>query len=359
MVNELLSKRLNCCYRAVVFGLAAAALLVLSGLRPAQADQPVKMTIGYQSLWATGGEIFEALRRTNILELNGIKAEFKIFTWGAPLGEAAVAGEIDNIFASDVPVVRTVARIPGAQVVARTHDYRFAVISQPDFKGGLADLRGKTLSGAIGGTIFPRALEHIVAAGVKEPFKEINIINQDVAEQPAALQGKSADAVATWDPTLEKLVQSGFRVVWVSGTGEASGWMGLTGSFLKKYGEDGAVRFIKSWIMAAWWTSNNLETAHEWFKETSRIGTDLLKASAQADRYLKAPTADIKSMDFVIDDSAVAASQRVIKMLFERNLLKDQVEVAPMLHMSYVKQAQADIAAGKHPKLSDIQVVSK
>lgn len=343
--------------------LSAAVLgLVLTGpwaVDVAHAKQPVKMTIGYQSLWATGGEVFETLRRTNILQLNGIEADFKIFTWGNPLGEAAVAGEIDNIFASDVPVVRTVARIPGAKVVSRTHDYRFAVIAQPDFKGGLVDLRGKTLSGAIGGTIFPRALEHVVAAGIKEPFKEINIVNQDVAEQAAALQSKSVDAVATWDPTQERLVQAGYRVIYASKAGEATGWMGLTGQFLKKYGEDGAVRFLKAWIIASWWTSNNIETAHAWFGETSRIDKSLLKASAQADRYLKAPVKDFRSMDFVIDESSVRASQRVIEMLVSRNLLQSKLDVASMLDMSYIEKAQADIDAGKHHELGEIRVMTK
>src|ERR1700722_5775884 len=60
----------------------------------ARAAEPIKVVIGYQSLWAAGGEVVEALRHTNIFELNGISAEFKTFTFGGPLAEAAVAGDI-------------------------------------------------------------------------------------------------------------------------------------------------------------------------------------------------------------------------------------------------------------------------
>lgn len=329
-----------------------------SGLVPFSAfgQQPIEMNIGYQSLWATGGEIFETLKRTNILELNGIKGNFKTFTYGGPLGEAAVAGEIDNIFAADAPVLRAVARIPGAKVLARTHDQRFAIIAQRDFKGGLVDLRGKTLSGPFGTTTFPRCIEHIVAAGIRDPFKEIKIINQDVAEQATSLQSRAVDAVTTWDPTQERLIQAGYKVLYASKPGEGGGWMGLSGKFLSKYGEEGAVRFLKAWIMAAWWTSNNIETAHDWFAETSRIDKGLLRVSAQADRYLKSKVADIKTMDFVIDEDQMRASQRVMDFLHAQKLLQARMDVAQYLDMRYIRKAQTDIDAGRLPKLSDIKV---
>jgi len=335
-------------------GIATAVAPSLAAAQP-----PVEMNIGYQSLWATGGEIFETLRRTNILELNGIKANFKTFTFGGPLGEAAVAGEIDNIFAADAPVLRAAARIPGAKVVSRTHDQRFAIIAQPDFKGGLAELRGKRLSGPFGTTTFPRCIEHIIAAGIKDPFKEMTIVNQDIAEQATALQSKSVDAVTTWDPTQERLIRAGYKVLYSSKEGEGGGWMGLGGRFLGKYGEDGAVRFLKAWVMAAWWTSNNIETAHDWFAQTSRIEKDLLRVSAQADRYMKAPVKEITKLDFTISPDQVAAAQRVMDFLYNQKLLQARMDVAPMLESSYMKRAQADIAAGKHPKLSDIRIVSK
>lgn len=344
------SRRFASCLLAI--GTAIASM-------SAVAQQPIEMNIGYQSLWATGGEIFETLRRTNILELNGIKGNFKTFTYGGPLGETAVAGEIDNIFAADAPVLRAAARIPGAKVIARTHDQRFAVVAQPDFKGGLADLRGKKLSGPFGTTTFPRCIEHIVAAGIKDPFKEITIINQDVAEQATALQSRSVDAVTTWDPTQERLIQAGYKVLYASKPGEGGGWIGLTGKFLNKYGEDGAVRFLKAWIMAAWWTSNNIEMAHDWFAQTSRIDKSLLRVSAQADRYMKSPVRDIKTMDFVIDEDQMRASQRVMDFLHAQKLLQARMDVAPYLDMRYITKAQADIDAGRLPKLSDIKVVAR
>ncbi len=341
--------------RAALASAAGASALAV-GI-PALASQKVKMTVGYHSLWATVGEIFETLRHTNILELHGIEATWEKFTYGGPLGEGYVAGKIDNIIAADVPVLRGLARRTGT-VLHRTHDWRFAVVAQPDFKGGLADLKGKKFAGPFGTTVFPRTVRRFVEAGIKDPFKEITIINQDVAEQANALQGKLVDAVVTWDPTTERLVSQKIgKIIWESQPGDGAGWQGLSAEFIKKHGEDVVVRYLKAWIMATWWASNNLELAHKWFGETSRIGADLLQVSARADRYLKAPTKDIKTMNFELLPTEVASAQEVMDFMLERKLLQNKLEVAPLVDMKYMRKAQADIAAGKHEALSKIKVV--
>lgn len=336
---------------------ALVVATALAGPAGAQQRDPIKVTLGYQTLWAGGGEIFEVLRHTNILELNGIQGEFRKFTYGGPLGEAAVAGEIDNIYGADAPALRAAARIPGAKLLHRTHDFRFGIVAQPDFQGGVTDLRGKTISGPFGTTTFPRSVEKLVAAGIEKPFSEIRMINQDVAEQPAALQAKQVDAVTTWDPTMEKLIRSGYKPLMISKPGDdGGGWQGLSGKWLEKYGEEGAVRFLKAWIMATWWASNNIDKAHQWFGETSRIPVDLLKVAAQADRYLKGPVADIKTIDLRLDQETVKASQRVMDFLHERKLLQDKMDVTNYVDTSYIERAQKEIDEGKHPSLSDIKI---
>ncbi|HTJ95168.1 MAG TPA: hypothetical protein VL424_18895, partial [Pararobbsia sp.] len=179
-----------------------AALVMLVFATSAHAQQPpTKIVLGYQALWASGGDIFETLRHTNILQLYGFDAEFKTFTSGPPLGEAAVAGAVDNFYAADAPVLRAASHLPGSKVLARSHDSRYAIIVGPDFKGGIPELKGKTLSGLFGTTVFPRAVRQIASAGVTDPFKQIHIINQDIPDAAAALQAKQIDATVTWDPT--------------------------------------------------------------------------------------------------------------------------------------------------------------
>jgi len=339
--------------------LAAAGMLVASALSVSVRAEPIKMRLGYQSLWAGGGEITEVLRHTNILALNGIEAEFKTFTFGGPLAEAAVAGDIDNVFAADAPVLRAMARMPGSKIFQFTHDARFGVLVRPDFGGGLADLRGKKLSGPFATTTFPRAIKAIEAAGIAQPFKEITIINQDIAEQTNAMQAKLVDAVTTWDPTMERLMQQKLATpIWIAPRGENMGMQGFSGKWVEKNGEDGVVRFLKAWIMATWWASNNIDKAHAWFGQTSRLSPDLLKVATDFDRYLAKPIDDIKTIDLVISDKDIESTQGVMDFLLANKLLNAKIDAKTYFDMGPARKAQAEVAAGKLPDLAAIKVVT-
>jgi len=339
--------------RTYLVRLASALAIVCSSAH----GQNVKMTFGYQSLWATGGEISETLRRTNILALNGIVADFKTFSQGAALGEAYVAGATDNQFAGDFPTLFAVARKPG-KVISRTHDWRYAILVTQDFKGTrLADLKGKRFAAPVGSAVFPRAMGHLISAGLKDPFSDLTIINQDIGEQVAALQGKSVDAVLSWDPTVERILQTGLaKPLYMSKPGEGQGWLAVSQEFLDKTGRDGTVRFMKAWIMSIWWASNNVATAQKWFGETSRIPVDLLVASAKQDRYLKQPVQDIKSIDLLISDQDIRDTQAGMDFQVARKLRTNKTDVASLVDMQYLRQAQRDIAEGKHPALAEIKM---
>lgn len=339
-------------------GAAAVATSAVGISTPALAQARTKVTLGYQSLWAGQGEIFETLRNTNIPELFGLDAQFKTFSFGPPLVEAALAGDVDNLIAADVPVLRGAARLQGTKVLARTHDWRWGIVAQPDFKGDVADLKGKRFSGAFGTTVFPRSVETLVAAGIKDPFRDLSIVNQDVTEQVAALQSKQVDAVSTWDPTLERLVRLGYRLVYESKQGDSPSWLGLSGRWLERNGDEGAVKVLKAWIVAAWWASNNIEQARTWFAATSRIDRDILVATSKADRYLRAPVAEVTSLDFTIDAEQIKASQRVINFLVERKLLQQPIDVPAFIDQQPIARAQKEIAIAPRIELSQIKLRS-
>ncbi len=338
--------------------LSALAAVVFAGLAAsAHAAEPLKVTLGYQSAWAAGGEVVEVLRHTNIFELSGIKAEFKTFTFGGPLAEAAVAGEIDNVFAADAPTLRAMARMPGSKVLQFTHDARFGILVQPNFEGGLADLRGKKLSAPFATTTFPRSVRAIEAAGIQHPFQDMTIINQDIAEQTSAIQAKLVDAVTTWDPTLERLLRLNLaKVLWMAPRGENIGMQGFSGKWLAANGADGAVRFLKAWIMATWWASNHIDEAHVWFAKTSRLSPDLLKVASDFDRNLGHPILDINRVDLSLSEADIVSSQSVMDFLFANKLLNTKLDVKPFFDSGPLQQAQADIAAGKVPDLQAIKV---
>ncbi len=176
-----------------------------------------------------------------------------------------------------------------------------------------------------------------------------------MTEQVRALQSKQVDAVSTWDPTLERLVRLGFCLVHESKQGDSPAWLGLTGRWLERNGDDAALALLKAWVTATWWTSNNIEQARSWFSETSRIDKDILAVAGKADRYLKAPVDDITKLDFAIDAEQVSASQRVVAFLVERKLLQQTIDVPSFVDRALVTRAQAEIAAGKRIDLKDIK----
>ena len=61
-------------------------------------QEQTKIRIGWQTTWATQGQIVQTLAHTDVLARNGLDPEFVGVTYGAPLNEAALAGEVDNFY---------------------------------------------------------------------------------------------------------------------------------------------------------------------------------------------------------------------------------------------------------------------
>lgn len=335
-----------------------ALLLILFG-SPAFAQQPIKMKVGYQTSWGTIGNIFETLRHTNIFELYGIEPEWKTFSFGGPTGEAFVAGEIDNIIAAEAPVVRAAARRDGTKLIARVNDYRFGIVVPPTFKGDIVDLKGKRVGAAFGAASFARVLNKLASVGLKNPMQDVQMVNLDVAEMVNSLQSKSIDAMVIWDPTLEKLISSGMgKGLWISSVGDqqGQGWLGVSGDFIKKYGDEGTVRFLKAFTTATWWTSNNLAQARKWFAETSRVPADLLVASDSADRNLRQPLADLKAVNLKLSDADIAEVQDIMDSMTKLRLVQATVNVKSLVDNKYLAKAEKDITEGKVPDLKLIKI---
>lgn len=341
-------------------GVISLVPFLAAGASTALAADKIKMTIGYQTQWATIGNTFEALRHTNILELYGIEAQWKPFTFGGPLGEAFVAGAIDNIIAAEAPVIRAASRKQGTKLIARVLDYRFGILVQPDFKGGLADLRGKKVSAAFGGSAFALTLNKLSDIGMRSPLQDVSFVNQEVAEMVASLSAKSVTGIVMWDPTLEKLAQTGAaRPLYVSSPADrqGQGWLGVSKEFHDKYGDEGVVRFLEAFIVATWWTSNHIEETRKWFSQTSRIEPQFLAAADGADRNLRKPIADVKNVDLTITEKDIAHVQGIMDLLNQLRLVQAEADVKALVDNTYLTKAQKALAERKVP-LERIRIVT-
>ena len=64
---------------------------------PTQPEAPARLPIriGWQTTWATQGQLAVILMKTDILRSAGFEPEFVGFSYGGPLNEGALAGEVD------------------------------------------------------------------------------------------------------------------------------------------------------------------------------------------------------------------------------------------------------------------------
>jgi ABC-type nitrate/sulfonate/bicarbonate transport system substrate-binding protein len=322
--------------------------------RMAVAASPLK--IGYQSLWAPAGLVFETLRNTNILTLNGLSGTFSTFSQGGPLAEAFVASSVDTISGADVPVLRGVARRPGSKIVMRCIDWRWGIVVGPQLaEPNIESLRGARLGGSFVAGSWVGALRTIRSKGL-DPQHDMTLVNLDVSDIGAALQQKIVDAVVTWDPTLEKLLSSKLgRLAYLSTPQQALGWQAVSADFIRLNGEIGVVNFIKAWAMASAWASMNPSKAISWFNATSRIDKDVLTASLSADRILKTANSDLANLDFLIRETDIGYAQEVMdSLLSQQGAASTKLDVASLVDMTFARRAMADLASGKHPSLGDI-----
>lgn len=184
--------------------------IFLSGLLCSQAvaDELIRIRIGWQVPWATQGQLVQVMKHTDILEKNGLQAEFVGRTYGPVLNEIALAGDIDVVLTADQPAVALFSKDKGWIGVGRLMYNRTLTYVPPRSPiGDLEGLRGKTIGIPIGA-----AAERITVAALKgaglDPQKDVKIINLGIREQGPLVLGKTEastwgkiDALSGFDPT--------------------------------------------------------------------------------------------------------------------------------------------------------------
>lgn len=284
----------------------------------------VPIRIGWQVAWAVEGQIAQCLKHTNILELNGLKGEFMGFTYGAPLNEAALAGEIDVGFVADQLAVSLIARGGKFKVVSRLMDFRAAIIAPAESDiNQVSDLKGKTLAIPFGSTTHRVVLGMLKDAGL-DTSKDVHIINMDISEQAGIVlsgtkkqwQG-NIDALASWDPNIAIFESKGLAKLLKSELALAIVYM--SEDFINKH-PDSAKSFLKSLIESYYYYALNQRLANQWYVEEARIQFDpsLLDISASFEPNLRAK--NIKDIDINIDDHHLAMMQEGAEFAFNIKL---------------------------------------
>jgi NitT/TauT family transport system substrate-binding protein/sulfonate transport system substrate-binding protein len=164
----------------------------------------------------------------------GVDVKVKVFNTGQEMVKALQAGEINANPAavSNFPValerglkVKSVAAWMGRGNVP-THDDAIGIVAGPG-RGiaRVADLAGKTIGTAVGGTADLYAQALLKKHGI--PPERVRLLNVPPGAQVAALQGGQIDALAAWEPYVTLAMEKVPGAVLVSRGGGLICWCAM------------------------------------------------------------------------------------------------------------------------------------
>jgi ABC-type nitrate/sulfonate/bicarbonate transport system substrate-binding protein len=248
-------------------GVVALVVLVTT-LHEAVHAQPQPSTtirVGWQPTTTVEAQIAHVLQKTDILERNGLKGQFTMFSFGPAVNEALVSGAIDVGFIGDMPSVSLAAVNAPTTVVGRQSVFRGGIVAstKSDIKT-LSELKGKKLHGPFGSSIYLAALAMVEKAGLR-PGSDVEMTNMGFADLSDALRAGRIEAAFVWDPWVENFVEKSLaRVI-----GED---LGLTMVIpmrddFRRTNPDAVERFLRAHKEALLYAGRNRELANKWFQE--------------------------------------------------------------------------------------------
>lgn len=251
--------------RRSMLALAALAAGWMGAGQPAAAADPVTVRIGWQPTTTVEAQIAHVLQKTDILERNGLKGQFTMFSFGPAVNEALVSGAIDVGFIGDMPSVSLIAVNSPVTIIGRQSVFRGAIVAsvKSDIKT-LADLKGKKLHGPVGSSIYLAALAMVEKAGLK-PGTDVQMTNMGFADLSDALRAGKIDAAFVWDPWIENFVEKGLVRVVAQDT-SLTMVIPMSDAF-KKAHPDAVERLLRAHKEASLFAAANHDLVNKWFQE--------------------------------------------------------------------------------------------
>lgn len=331
----------------VVVGLIP--VLFFSGCSSEQKEtEMIPIRIGWQIPWATQGQITQVLAHTNILERNGLKGEFKGFSYGGPLNEAVLAGEVDVIFTADQPAAILLSKGVDQLIIGRLMYNRVALYVPPESPiKSLTELRGKKIAMPFGAAAQRVALKAIQDVGLN-PLTDINSIHLDIYEQTGIVQSGTKeswgeiDALVGFDPTPAIFEHEGkARMLHV---GRVVSVIVMSKKFISEYPQI-PTRFLQAFTEAYLYYATHQEQANKWFKEASRLNfdTSVLDIAASVEPNVKAM--NISDVRIMITEEDLKIMNEAASFIYDQGIIKNRVDIRSHIDMIYANEASKALSA--------------
>ena len=323
---------------------------------------PVNLTpirIGWQVTWATQGQIAQTMKHTNVLTKNGLEGTLVGVSYGAPLNEAALAGNVDVIFTADQPAAALLARGANWVIIGRLMFNRVATYVPPESSiRTLADLRGKRIAMPFGAAAQRVALKAIADAGL-DPTKDITSINLDITEQAGIVQRGTpsswgdVDALVGFDPTVAILeLNKSARMLHI---GLVTSVIVMSRDFITAH-PDAPVSFLMSFKEAVLYYATHTDQANEWFLKASQLVFDdsVLSLAASVEPNVRAKT--IRGVNLTLTEELITGMQEAADFIFDNGLVKRRVQVADHIDQSFLEKANGRLAESEYnPKTVQVK----
>jgi ABC-type nitrate/sulfonate/bicarbonate transport system substrate-binding protein len=289
----------------------------------------IPIRVGWQETWATQGQLAVILQQSEILKELGFDAKFVGFSYGAPLNEGALAGEVDVLFTADQPAIALCNRDNTWGMIGRLMYNRVGTFVPPDSDvKTVADLKGKTIAIPFGAAAHRETLGAVQAAGM-DPSKDINAVNMGIKEVAVLAKSKKWDTVhagAAWDPVFAQLESSG--LVRTVAQGLVTSVVVMDDDFVKANpGAD--QKFMQAMTKAYEQYKADTGKANEAFKTASNLDFSLaaldLAASVEPNLGANAPVV------VTLSDDDKANIQKAADFMFEAKILKAAVDTSKLL----------------------------
>lgn len=232
------------------------------------------------------GRLCVVMEKAGIARKHGLDAQFTAFQNGPPMMEALVAGSVDAVVTSPMPVTTYAAKAPGdVKIVALLGQSSYAlIVAKESPVRSEPDLAGRTLGVSFGSDSHLDALIWLRQSGLQD---RVSLVNVAPGELATALERQLVDAVVIRQPQLRRLQeQSGARVI--------RSWphrylTAVKSRFLAE-NPQAYTRYLNALQDTAEFIAQNPAQASAWFGEHLRVDPALIERVAADDVALAGET---------------------------------------------------------------------
>jgi NitT/TauT family transport system substrate-binding protein len=266
--------------RRTLLKTGAAAAAAVAGF-PAFAQAKTKVKVGYLHTPAVDAQIWTGMEMGSFAK-QGLELEMVQFTTGLELFQAMIGGSLDML-ATGAVLSNFPARGQGKAFLINNIEYATAQLWVGEGIKNVAELKGKKISTTTGTTAHVFLDKALRAAGL-DPAKDVQIVNQRMAEAVTSFVSGAVPAVALWVPfdvTVKSKVPGAHKLIDASAFYPEAAIIGGWATRADYYEKN---RPVLEQVIRGWASANDHLLAH----------TDEALELLQKNHYPQVPLADLK-----------------------------------------------------------------